>query len=137
LKAAWRRGFALAVVRPERFVTLTQVGEEWQTIRPRMKCFCYDVVQEVGACEWVWVVEQNSAGTGHHVHAWQRGDFIPQAKLAELASSNGMGVVFDICRWKEGGEAYGFKGVGYGLKGTAAADAGAAFLVANGVWLTY
>jgi hypothetical protein len=137
LKSAWRRGLAIAVVRPERFMTFIQVGDEWQMIRSRMFRLHYDVVQQLGACDWVWVVEPNPAGTGHHVHVWQRGDFIPQAKLAELADSKGMGAVSDIRRWKEGGEAYGFKGVGYGLKGTAAADAGAAFLAANGARLTH
>jgi hypothetical protein len=136
--ATWRRGLAIAVAAPERFVTLTLVGNDWPTIRGRMKRLRYDLVQELGALEWVWTVEANPAGTGHHVHAWQRGDFIPQARLSDLADYNGMGFRADIRKWHEqGGSAYGLKGVGYGLKGAEAQTAGETYLALNGARLTH
>lgn len=120
-------------------MTLTQVGEDWHTVRARMKRLRYDLVQDLGVrVEWCWSVEPNPKGTGHHVHAWQRGDFISQARLSDLADSKGMGYRVDIRRWHEnGGEAYAMKGVGYGMKGAEASAAGAAFLENNGGRLTH
>ncbi|MCE0487369.1 hypothetical protein [Ornithinimicrobium sediminis] len=44
--------------------------------------------------EWAYHVEQNPGQTGTHVHAWTHGDVPPRAELNELASSNGLGLVF-------------------------------------------
>lgn len=140
LWAGWRRGLAIADAAPERFMTLTLVGEDWQIVRARMKRLRYDLVEEVGACDWVWSVEQNPAGTGHHVHAWQRGVFVPQARLSELADSKGMGFRVDVRRWRaesKGAESYGLKGIGYGLKGSEGLEAAATFLEVNGGRLTH
>ncbi len=139
LWAAWRRGLALADARPERFLTLTLVGEDWATVRARMFRLRHHVVQEVGSVEWCWSVEPNPRGTGHHVHAFQRGVFVPQARLSELARREGMGFRCDIRRWQAnaGAEAYGLKGVGYGLKGVAGVEAGEVYLAENGGRLTH
>lgn len=118
---------------------LTLVGEDWQTVRARMKRLQYDLAHEVGVCDWVWSAEWNPAGTGHHVHAHQRGDFIPQNRLSVLAARNGMGEFARIRRWHTGtqSEGYALKGVGYGLKGTAAVESGSRFLAVNGGRLTH
>ncbi len=124
---------AIVHVRPERFITLTLVGDEWQTIRGRMYRLRHDLAQEVGGVEWVWTVERNPAGTGHHVHAWQRGRFIPQRRLSALFSRRGLGARVDIRRWESGGEGYGLKEA-YAVKD--AAEAGY-YLAMNGKRLTH
>ncbi len=86
---------------------------------------------------WCWHVEPNPKGTGHHVHLWQYGDFLPQRMLSAAAASVGMGKVAYISRVKaKEGEAmgYGMKlaGMAYGLKMAEAAATLDTYLEANG-----
>jgi hypothetical protein len=86
-----------------------------------MKDLRYDLRAAGLEVDWCWHVEPNPAGTGHHVHGWQRGDFLPQGILSEMADGCGMGRVCDVRKWRpKGGPAvsYGLKlaGIGYGLK---------------------
>lgn len=122
---ARERGWAIAYARPERAILLTQVGDEWQTVRARMKRLRHELVRELGEVEWVWHVEPNPAGTGHHVHAWQHGDFLDQAALSRMAARRGMGEVVRINRVRavtgsHASMAYGMKlaGLDYGMKST-------------------
>jgi hypothetical protein len=69
-----------------------------------------------------WAVEENPAGTGHHVHGVQYGSFVKQATLSSIADGVGMGRVVDIRRLgsKSGGSRYPLKalaGTAYTLKG--------------------
>jgi hypothetical protein len=119
-KAAWRRSLAIKHSRPERYITLTLAGDDWQTVRGRVKRFRYDIVRELGQVEWVWNVERNPKGTGHHVQAWQRGDFLSQAELSRMATRQGFGKRVWIERWKSGGESYALKEA-YAVKDAAGA----------------
>ncbi len=134
-----RRALAISAGNPERAILLTQIGNDWQTVRDRMKRLKYDLSAEVGRFQWVWHVEPNPKGTGHHVHAWQRGPFIPQALLSARADGVGAGGFARINRVRSAGRAagYGLKGITYGLKGTAADDEGLGYLVDNGWRLTH
>jgi hypothetical protein len=120
-------------------MTLTLVGEDWPTVRGRMKRLRHRVVEDVGAFEWCWSVEPNPRGTGHHVHAWATGRFVVFKRLRVLAVREGMGRMVRIERWEAnaGAEAYGLKGVGYGLKGAAGVEAGEVYLAENGGRLTH
>jgi hypothetical protein len=102
-----------------------------------MKDLRYDLMGEGLDVDWCWHVEPNPAGTGHHVHAWQRGSFVPQARLSELADGCGMGRVVDVRRWRPRrgpSVAYGLKlaGIGYGLKLAESARELETYLSANG-----
>jgi hypothetical protein len=132
-KAAWRRSLAIKHSRPERYITLTLAGDDWQTVRGRVKRFRYDIVRELGQVEWVWNVERNPKGTGHHVQAWQRGDFLSQAELSRMATRQGFGKRVWIERWKSGGESYALKEA-YAVKDAAGAGY---FLGMNGGRLTH
>lgn len=128
---------AIGLAEPERFFTLTLVGDQWQTVRDRMKNLRCDLSKEVGPFEIAWHVEPNPLGTGHHVHAWQRGRFVRQAVLSRCADRRGMGRVADIRKWKPiGGPSvtYGLKlaGIGYGLKMTESTDSFDLFMRSNG-----
>jgi hypothetical protein len=128
---------AIDLAGPERMCTFTQVGDDWQRVRGRMKKLTHDVRSLGLRVQWCWSVEPNPKGTGHHVHAWQWGDFVPQKVLAERADGVGMGRVTDIRRWRVrrgGGGGYGLKlaGVRYGLKEAAAESQRDEFLAANG-----
>jgi hypothetical protein len=115
-------GGAIALARPERAILLTDVGNDWQTVREGMKQIAYRVRRDTGASlNWCWHVEPNPKGTGQHAHAWQWGDFLPQRALSAAAGSVGMGKVAFVNRVKsKPGQAmgYGMKlaGVAYGLK---------------------
>jgi hypothetical protein len=112
---------AIGLASPDRFFTLTQVGDSWQEVRNRVKQVRHELSRRVGPIEFCWHVEPNPKGTGHHVHAWEHGPFIPQKLLSEVADRQGMGRVVDVRKWKPVGGpdvTYGLKlaGVGYGLK---------------------
>jgi hypothetical protein len=119
-------------------LTLTQVGEDWQTRRKRLKKFRFCVEHELGrAMQWAYHVEPNPKETGHHVHGWLKGDFLPQKALSAIADSCGMGKIVDVRKWESQGTAgidYGMKlvGIDYGLKLTAADSMMRDFLEANG-----
>lgn len=121
-------------------MTLTQVGNTWPVVRNRMKLVRHRVAATGARWEWCWSVEPNPRGTGHHVHAWQRGDFLPQRELSNIARREGAGHVVDIRRWDQGGReeaGYGLKGVTYGTKLASGEDSAEAFLAANGGRLTH
>lgn len=137
---AWRRGLAIAHVEPERFVTLTRVGDSWPVVRDRMKRLRYALARETGGWQWCWSVEVNPRGTGHHVHAWQRGRFVAQSTLSRLAAREGMGPVADIRRVRgQSREAAGYalKALTYGVKGAADDQVRDDFLAINGHRLTH
>lgn len=136
---AKKRSLAIAYARPEREVTFTQVGNDWQQVRDRMKQVALKIRREVGNNEWVWQVEENPQQTGHHVHAWQRGSYIPQKFLSEVAVNQGMGKVVHVSKLRNVGAAsrYGLKGLTYGLKGVLADNEGELYLGLNGRRLTH
>ena len=129
---------AIPLGKPERLITLTQVGEDHDRRRARVKWLRYLVERECGRIEWCWHCEPNPGETGHHVHAWQRGDFLDQKALSRLADRCGMGRVVDIRKWErpEGtpGIDYGLKlaGVSYGLKLAESVQMMGEYLGANG-----
>lgn len=133
------RALAIEYGAPTRAILLTQVGEEWDQVRDRMKRLRHKLAREVKSFEWVWHVEPNPRGTGHHVHAWQRGSFVPQSVLSSLAASEGMGEFARVnaIRSVKGSSSYGLKGIGYGMKGIEAQDQGDTYLRTNGRRLTH
>jgi hypothetical protein len=137
---AYTRAKAIAFVRPERAILLTQVGEDFQIVRGRLKRLKYVLQKEIGKeFEWLYHVEPNPAGTGHHGHLWQRGAYIAQRTLSAAAQTVGMGGFARINKIKSVSDAssYGLKGLGYGLKGVHATESRSAYLVANGRRLTH
>ena len=135
---ALRRAAAIRLAAPERFVTLTQAGEDFAQIRQRMYHFTADLRGLGHSLELVYSVEPNPKRTGNHVHAWQHGDYIPRADIRAAALRRGMGERVDIRRWQaDSNEGYGLKGVGYGLKGAAALESGREYLLLNGRRLTH
>jgi hypothetical protein len=115
---------------------LTQVGNDFPTVRARMKRATYDLRGMGVELAWCWQVEPNPAGTGHHVHYWQRGSFVPQHLLSKVAVRRGMGRVATVQRWRptQAATTYGVKlaGVRYGLKLAEESDTMSGYLAANG-----
>lgn len=136
---AKKRALAIAYARPEREITLTLVGDSWPQIRDRMNNARSLLRREVGTVEFVYHVEENPAGTGHHVHAWQHGNYIPQKLLSATARRVGMGEVAHISKLRSVGGAsrYGLKGLTYGLKGVIAEQEGEKYLGLNGKRLSH
>lgn len=62
---------AIALAAPERAVLLTEVGDDWPRIRKRVNRVREYLQRQELAGQWVWHVEPNPNGEGHHVHAWQ------------------------------------------------------------------
>jgi hypothetical protein len=94
-------GGAVTLASPERWGMLTQVGDDWPTIRNRMKDLRYDLGRVLREpFHWCWHCEPNPAGTGHHVHYWQRGPYVAQREFARLADGAGLGRVATIQRWR-------------------------------------
>lgn len=136
---AWRRGLAISWAKPERRFDLTLVGEDWNTVRARMKRLRFDIADSGFAVEWSWSVEANPRGTGHHVHGHQHGDFIPQAQLSDMAVRRGMGEVVYIKAAERYGSAkgYGLKALTYGMKGATREESHGVHLDLNGGRLSH
>jgi hypothetical protein len=66
-------GAAIALAAPERAVLLTAAGDDWPTIQKRVNRLREYLQRQKLAGQWVWHVEVNPSGDGHHVHAWQWG----------------------------------------------------------------
>jgi hypothetical protein len=76
-------GQLAAASRPERFVTMTLAGDEWQTCRAHMVDFVRQLRRLHYDWQAFWAVEENPLHTGHHVHALQHGGYVPQAVLQD------------------------------------------------------
>lgn len=130
-------GGAITLAEPERWGTLTLVGNDWQLVRARMKKLTYRLRSALGEpFEWCWHIEPNPKGTGQHCHYWQRGQYIPQRLLSSACEEVGMGRVCDVQRWRPSQKAitYGVKlaGIAYGLKMAEAEESMREYLRANG-----
>lgn len=130
---------AVALASPERFFTLTKVGPTWRDTRRQMHAFTQALRRRGIRWQHVYSVETNPKGTGHHLHGYQHGQYVPQADLSTLAESAGMGFRVDIRQAKFGDGSYPFKaayGAIYGMKATKdpnqRADVLYGFLEANG-----
>lgn len=136
---AKKRSLAISFARPEREITLTLVGDSWPQIRDRMKNARALFQREVGAFEWVWHIEENPGENGHHAHAWQHGNYIPQGLITATAKKLGMGKVTHVSKLRSVGAAsrYGLKGLTYGLKGVLAEEEGEKYLGLNGRRLSH
>jgi hypothetical protein len=120
---AWLIGQAIGQAKPERMIRLSLVGDDWSVIRPRVFRFRYEIVQSgYRNFHWVWSIEPNPKGTGHHLHGYQRGEFVPQRVVCRVADSVGMGANSDIRKWRprgDGSVTYNSKlalGSTYGMK---------------------
>jgi hypothetical protein len=109
-------GQLAAASRPERFVTLTRAGETWPDVRRHMQLFVEAVRRLEYDWQAFWAVEENPLHTGHHVHALQHGDYIPQAVLQEA-----WGAIVHIERIEAVLEQQGRTAL-YVIKGTGAAN---------------
>jgi hypothetical protein len=86
------------------------------------------------------MVEHNPRGTGHHVHCWQRGSYVPQVALSRMATTEGMGPVVDIRAWRQSevpSTAYGLKAITYSFKEADGQVSAPRFLEMNGQRLSH
>lgn len=130
----------MAHASPQRFCTFTQAGDTWQEVRGRMYRMRHDVGAAGFRWDWVWQVERNPRGTGHHVHCWQRGDYVPQRTLSRLAVRRGMGEVVDIRRWhprEADATAYAMKAITYTFKDAEGELDPGGFMAMNGHRLSH
>lgn len=139
-KRAWRA----AAARPERFVTLTKLADDFQEAR-RSEHRLVKLIRRRGY-QWEWCISHELTRSGlRHAHALQKGDPIPQRELSALAERAGMGRIVDIRRIRTAGAAsYALKEaltvVGYATKGTARLDehlqlnGGRMYRVSRGYW---
>lgn len=139
---ASRRALAIAWAEPERALTVTGLGDgaddPWPHIRLQMKRirdYAARAGSEMG--EWVWHVERNPAGTGHHAHVWQSGGKVDIDALRAASRRAGAGSWLHVSRIRSsaGAAQYGLKGLGYGMKGVT--DSGSDYLALNGSRLTH
>lgn len=100
---AHRLGLLAAAAEPERFVTLSRVGPDLQTVYERLKTLSKALRRAGYGWEYLTVPEIHRNGFWH-LHILQRGDFIPQRVLSSRADSAGMGRVVDIRRVRGAGE---------------------------------
>jgi len=86
------------------------VGNSWTVVRARVNLLLRALRRMGYYLHLVWHVESNPEATGHHIHAWQRGDFIHVQDLASATESLGMGIPFiQAVRTQRGPLTYGMK----------------------------
>jgi hypothetical protein len=117
-------------------VRLSLVRERWRDTSWRLRNVVEDIRAEGYRFEYCVHVEPNPAGTGHHAHMYQKGDYVPQAYLQERSQAHGFGIP-DIRKFvRRGGPkvAYGLKlaGIDYGLKLASRQDSLDSYLGVNG-----
>ena len=127
---------AIGLAAPERMVRLSLVRERWRDTSWRLRNVVEDIRAEGYRFEYCVHVEPNPAGTGHHAHMYQKGDYVPQAYLQERSQAHGFGIP-DIRKFvRRGGPkvAYGLKlaGIDYGLKLASRQDSLDSYLGVNG-----
>lgn len=66
-----------------RLLTLTMVPTGWQHAREQIRDWVRRV-RKAYRTEMAWAIEVNPKGTGHHMHAIQWGDYLPQHRLQEM-----------------------------------------------------
>lgn len=118
---AWLAGGAMGLAQPQRFGTVTLVGNDWPTIQRRMNWLASEMRQADPTFRWVYAVEPNPQGTGHHAHFWQRGEYVSKRRFDAACRRFGTGYPF-IKPWVNRAEviSYGVKleGISYGTKST-------------------
>lgn len=80
----------------ERFVTLTGLGETWQTRRGRVKRLVHELHARGSTITLVWTVEANPRATGYHAHGLAGGDYVPQKRWSRACDAVGLGRVMWI-----------------------------------------
>jgi hypothetical protein len=92
---AWQIAGAIYNARPTRIWRFSEVGDDWQLVRRRMKNFRDRLVRagyrEIG---WAWVVHPNQSGTGQHIHVYATGD-VPSRVVRSAALGVGFGASVD------------------------------------------
>ncbi len=94
---AHRLGVLAARARPERFVTLSKVGPDLETVSRRLITLSQSLRRAGHTWEYLAVPEVHQNGFWH-LHVLQKGSFLPQRELSRRAASAGMGSVVWIER---------------------------------------
>lgn len=71
-------------VKQPRFLTLTQVPEDFQAVREEVKDLARRMRKEGFATEWAWTLEVGKQTGMRHLHAVQHGSYVPQRDLQRL-----------------------------------------------------
>lgn len=103
----WRSTIELAS--PERFVTLTRVGDTLAEVGRVTTTICQRLRRAGYKFEYCATFERHKrAGNGFHVHMLQRGDYIPKGELsaALLSATHGRSFVVDVHKCKPGSAGY-------------------------------
>ena len=97
---AHRLGLVAAAADPERFITLSRVGDSLQDALTRLRTLSRSLRRAGRGWEYLCVPESHKSA-GWHLHLLQRGSFIPQRELSRRAASAGMGSVVWITAVRE------------------------------------
>lgn len=100
---AYRLGLLAAAAEPERFITLSRAGPTPSEALRRLSVLSKSLRRAGLGFEYLAVLERHRNGFWH-LHALQRGSYIPQRDLSRRASSAGMGSVVYIERVRGGCE---------------------------------
>lgn len=94
---AHRLGVLAAAAAPQRFITLSKVGPDLDSVYRGLQTLSQALRRSGYGWEYLTVPEVHQNGFWH-LHLLQKGSYIPQKVLSERAESAGMGRVVDIRR---------------------------------------
>jgi hypothetical protein len=97
---AVRAAFAVALARPELFLTLTLVGDDWTTVHRRLRRWRQDLCRS-HRFEQVAFIQPNPGGTGTHAHLLTWGSSLTETAVAVAAERAGMGSRVEVSRVRD------------------------------------
>lgn len=100
---SWRLGDLAALAAPERWITLSRTSEDVRGAYEALRRLSRLLRRRGRGWEYLAVPELHENGT-YHLHLLQKGSYIPQAELSQLAEQAGMGRVVWIRSIEKMGE---------------------------------
>jgi len=104
IRMSWYWAFRLVKAKPERMLTITNVPKEAGVAHLAFQRLIRDLRKVCGEFQYCRFLEVTERGM-YHYHIAQKGAYVPQRKLSELAEKNGFGKIVDIRKINEGGGA--------------------------------
>ena len=93
---AWSWACRIAAEGPERMVTLTSIPKDRHQASLAFQHVVRDIRRRGLAFEYCRFFEVGAQTGMYHYHLGQKGDYVPQAMLSNVARANGLGQVVDI-----------------------------------------
>lgn len=109
-------GQALALARPNLWITLTEIGATWPEVQQGMKMFKQRLCRMCVSGAFAYNVEPSDNGRTGHAHLWWRGEEVARTTIQIAAESGHFGSYAEVGTAFPASVAYARPTIEYGLK---------------------